>query len=314
MPASTGQPGIAGQRAAAMPPSVAPDGLGALRHLLASDEDLTRLAAVWGRSPTLLSASEAATRLVTFDDIERWINAGNLRSGQIELVLDGEHPPGGIFGDRNFYGRKRTGYVDPAKVQAGLARGATLELYTIEDWHAGTARLCRTLALSLRAQVHAFVFLSQLGRGGRKVHRDAGHTFVIQLAGSKIWEVFDALPDKDNGTPAPIDKTRVGTGQIYYVPVGSPHRALADSKYSLHVTLSITEPPLRALVTAWAGSFTSAFRQTQWIGGSREQRLAEVQDWTEKMIASLRGHSPEELLDRMENEWIEPKADWISLE
>jgi ribosomal protein L16 Arg81 hydroxylase len=162
--------------------------------------------------------------------------------------------------------------------------------------------------------VHAFVFLSQLGRGGRKVHRDAGHTFVMQMAGAKIWEVFDSLPDKDNGSPAPIDKTRVDTGQIYYVPVGSPHRALADSKYSLHVTLSITEPPLRALVTAWAGSFTSTFKQTQWISGSREQRLAAVQDWTEKMIASIRGHSPEELLDRMENEWIEPKADWISLE
>jgi ribosomal protein L16 Arg81 hydroxylase len=289
-----------------------PDGFELLSALLKRPEDLELLRDAWEQRPLRCQASAAATELASLADIEMWLNHSNLRPPQVVLLSGGRAVPSeNIVTNRTSDSRLSTGYVDPERVKEWLSKGATLQLYPIEEWQPSAADLCRNLAQTMRARVHAIAFLSPSEEYGRRVHLDAGHTIAIQISGSKEWEIFKA-PHPD-GDERPGELVVLQPGDLFYVPPRTPHRARAGDRGSLHVTITISEPTLRMLVRTWARSYGRSFELNEWIAGDHARRIELTRAWLAKMAASLESTDIEALLEAIEQEWVEPKTGWVAV-
>lgn len=289
-----------------------PDGFEFLSTLLDRPEDLGLMRDSWGQRPLRCRASSTATELASLADIEMWLNYSNLRPPQVALLSGGNAvPPADIVADRGSDGRLSTGYVDPQRVKEWLGKGATLQLYPIDEWQPRAARFCRNLALAMRARVHAIAFLSPPQEYGRRVHLDAGHAIAIQISGSKEWEIFPMPLDSAGNSPGEV--VSLQPGDLFYVPPRTPHRARAGDAGSLHVTITISEPTLRMLVRTWARTYGSSFELNEWIAGDHSRRIDLTRAWLARMAASMESADVEALLERVEREWVEPTADWVGI-
>jgi mannose-6-phosphate isomerase-like protein (cupin superfamily) len=296
----------------AEPAVTQPDGFGSLADLLASGEDLAALRAAWGRNPVLLRASEGAAGLVSIATLEEWINASGILPPKIRMLADGKPLPAAEFvKQRNFPGLSAASYADCANIRRWLDKGATLEFHPVEEWHQPTARLCGGLAAALCAQVNAVVFLTPRREYGRGVHSDAAHVLAVQLAGSKTWEIYDRVDDA--GSVAPRQTVTLTPGDLYYLPAGTPHRACAGGTGSLHVTFTVVEPTLRALIDVWSRRYVASFGRHQWIGGSRTKRTETVRQWLAAISEALTATDAASLLEKVEREWATPRAGWVGL-
>jgi ribosomal protein L16 Arg81 hydroxylase len=292
--------------------SAVPDGFERLAALLERPEDLELLRDAWGQRPLRCLASSAATELVSMVDIEMWLNHSNLRPPQVALLSGGNVVPSAeIVTDRTSDGRVSTGYVDPQRVREWLGKGATLQLYPIEEWQPSAASICRELALALRARVHAIAFLSPPHEYGRRVHLDAGHAFAIQISGSKEWEIFQGPHPQPGSSPEQV--VTLHPGDLLYVPLRAPHRARAGDDGSLHATITISEPTLRMLVRTWARTYGRSFELNEWIAGDHGRRIELTRAWLMRMADSMGSVDAETLLETVEREWVEPATGRVSI-
>jgi hypothetical protein len=86
---------------------------------------------------------------------------------------------------------------------------------------------------------------------GFNVHWDDHDVFVVQIAGSKRWQVFaptrpwpterDAEPAPPPDTP-PSAEPLLGPGDVLYLPHGWWHVANAEDSPSLHLTIGVRPP------------------------------------------------------------------------
>src|SRR6185369_16459005 len=83
------------------------------------------------------------------------------------------------------------------------------------------------------------------------VHSDPSDVYVIQLAGSKHWQVWPTPPvrrmgvDREYGPdelPEPILDVVLRAGDVLYLPYGTPHVAAAKEETSLHLTVVALTP------------------------------------------------------------------------
>jgi hypothetical protein len=92
-------------------------------------------------------------------------------------------------------------------------------------------------------------FLTPANTKGYNAHYDANDAFVLQIDGAKRWKVYAEysaasvaaqanLPEGLLGPPM-LDITLL-PGDLLYIPKRFPHRAWADSRHSLHLTISLT--------------------------------------------------------------------------
>ena len=148
-------------------------------------------------------------------------------------------------------------------------QGGSLIVNRVDKLWPPIGRLCAALRRRLH---HAFAVLYLTPRGSQavRVHTDDQDVFVLQLAGSKEWRVYDApqpLPYEDEqlGKDAPYDRARLGTptlaatlrpGSLLYLPRGMLHEARAgDDGGSLHVTITVQTSDM-----TWGGFVADALR------------------------------------------------------
>ena len=148
-------------------------------------------------------------------------------------------------------------------------QGGSLIVNRVDKLWPPIGRLCAALRRRLH---HAFAVLYLTPRGSQavRVHTDDQDVFVLQLAGSKVWRVYDApqpLPYEDEqlGKDAPYDRARLGTptlaatlrpGSLLYLPRGMLHEARAgDDGGSLHVTITVQTSDM-----TWGGFVADALR------------------------------------------------------
>ncbi|MBL7256027.1 JmjC domain-containing protein [Paractinoplanes lichenicola] len=202
---------------------------------------------------------------VTRAEIEAALDCGLLRWPYFGLVHDGRRTPlTEITETRVVQGREVTGLADGRKVREHLARGATLKLNQLEDWHRRTREQQRGIESVLPVASKAFVFLTPEDRTGMPPHRDASHVLVVQLEGRKEWRLYDPGPvvredaglDVDTLTPPRVEVLE--PGDVLYLPHAYPHAATAVGGWSLHVTFTLEEPKPAALARAARTSWQDA--------------------------------------------------------
>jgi len=111
------------------------------------------------------------------------------------------------------------------------------------------AALCRAVEKTFSSHFQTNVYLSPSQAQGFKTHFDSHDVFVLQVAGSKLWTLYDTGivlplrgqafdPDKHISGP-PTREFTLQAGDLLYCPRGLYHSARSTDETSLHVTLGL---------------------------------------------------------------------------
>ncbi|MEO6192585.1 MAG: cupin domain-containing protein [Thermoanaerobaculia bacterium] len=135
--------------------------------------------------------------------------------------------------------------------------GNTLRLIGAEKYWPPIDILLASMRESFAGQVGANVFLTPPGSQGFSLHFDPVDSFIVQLAGSKRWHIWEptylqpmAIPiserylDKiiekcEEDKLTPCEEVLLEAGDVMYMPRGFYHKAIAQDELSLHITLYI---------------------------------------------------------------------------
>jgi hypothetical protein len=125
--------------------------------------------------------------------------------------------------------------------------GATIVLREIEDHFPMLEALCRSAEKHFNSPFVATVYLAPPQGQSFPIHFDAKDVFVLQIAGSKSWRLYqpqyvlplshqhcyDSMPDEGF-----LEEFNLRAGDFLYCPRGFPHLVRAADVSSLHISLS----------------------------------------------------------------------------
>ena len=249
----------------------------ALAHLLQPMEIADFLRIHWEKRPLHIARADDKHygELLSISDIERFISrlnknaiSFNLVSAENELRRD-EY----MADDRN---------VDIIRVFQLFGDGYSIVLNHLNTHHEPLGALCEALEREFSMRVQANVYLSPSHSQGFKAHHDTHDVFIVQISGSKKWEVYEpTIHAPMRGQPFRsdsdqmgklVDSYELGPGDITYIPRGWVHKGVATDEPSLHVTvgiLSFTWAEFLIEVVSAACARNSRFRGALPVGYSR---------------------------------------------
>jgi hypothetical protein len=126
--------------------------------------------------------------------------------------------------------------ADVGRIAAHLADGATVVLQALHRTWLPLARFCRSLERATSHPVQANAYLSPAGARGLARHCDEHDVLVLQVLGTKAWEV-DGLGSFE-----------LRVGDVLYIPAGTHHAAAADREPTLHLTIGLLRDRYRDVI------------------------------------------------------------------
>lgn len=155
----------------------------------------------------------------------------------------------GVFTTR----RTRRGAVlhdlDLAVLTERLGDGATLIVDSVNELSPPLRALCEGLAGEFSASCQANLYACWGTSQGFDVHWDDHDVFVIQVEGSKTWQLYGPTleaptrrgPGLEAPRPtAPIEEHVLLPGDVLYLPRGYWHAAAGRGEPTLHLTIGLT--------------------------------------------------------------------------
>ena len=220
----------------------------------------------WQRSPVLLHPSRSALRHIHLEEVDSVLAEGLLHGSYVDLTHPERALPREAFcSPRLVNGRPVEGLVDGAKVRTLVRDGATLILRAVNHWHGGVSELTAGLGEELGRTVDAAFFVTAAGQRGLELHRDDADVFVLQVSGSKHWEVYE--PPADGWwQPGPVRATgpalsvTVRPGDVLHVPRGAAHRTSAPEEPSAHLSVFVHEVNTHDLYASLQALLTDGMR------------------------------------------------------
>src|SRR5215211_4903484 len=201
-------------------------------------------AAHWGRAPLHRPGADASgfADLFSLGDVDRILSSTTPRWPAFRLVKEGRQL------DRRSYTRAgRVGgqpvddLADPRRVYELFGGGATIVLQSLHRFWPPLTRFGRDLGLALTHPVQVNAYITPPASRGLGVHHDEHDVFVLQVYGSKRWDVHD--PD---GKPADrLIVAELAPGDCLYIPQRFPHAAWTAQTASVHLTVGVVP-------TTWA--------------------------------------------------------------
>jgi bifunctional lysine-specific demethylase and histidyl-hydroxylase NO66 len=209
----------------------------------------------WGKQPLVIRAESSRFRQIfSSRDLGPLLEFRPPRSPEGMLLVKGSqhctinwvHPDG-------------TPRID--KVRAAFQDGYTIVVNRLERHSEAVALLAAGLEQDLHHPIGVNLYLTPPGSQGFEPHYDVMDVFIVQLEGSKIWEVREAcldLPLPDEHAPVPearlpplLFETEIGDGTVLYLPRGFVHSARTATAASMHLTIGVN-------VVTWIDLFSAA--------------------------------------------------------
>ena len=141
------------------------------------------------------------------------------------------------------------GSLDLPRVYELYRTGATISLRHLHESMPELAALCRAVEKVFSSHFQTNIYLSPPNAQGFATHFDSHDVFVLQVAGSKIWTLYDTLIElplhaqgfeKDKHIPGPATRDlTIRAGDLFYCPRGLFHSARSTDEPSLHITLGL---------------------------------------------------------------------------
>ena len=206
----------------------------------------------WGQAPLHRAGADPSgfADLFSLDEVDRIVSSSSPRTPAFRLVRDGRPlPPAGYTRTARIGGQSVSGVADPAVIFGEFRNGATIVFQGLQRSTPPLTRFCRALELELSHAVQANAYITPAGSRGLGVHYDTHDVFVLQLAGSKQWSIYepiltDPLPTQPwRGTAddagEPCLSVDLQAGDSLYVPRGFLHSAPAQQDLSAHLTIGV---------------------------------------------------------------------------
>jgi hypothetical protein len=230
-------------------------------------------AANWETKPLHISRSQHDfyQQLLTRRDVDRAISSGGLRFPSIQLARGGRFLPAEAFsrnirsGDDYF-----TGVPDIDALNAEYQTGATISLPGFHRAWEPLGKLAASIENEFSHAVHTNVYLTPGHTVGFTPHFDTHEVFILQIAGSKRWTIYQPpvlLPHRTQTFDAriyasakPLLELDLVPGDLLYLPRGFVHGTATPDGFSVHATLGITVYTWVELLTDWAQSCRSSAR------------------------------------------------------
>lgn len=210
-------------------------------------------------------ASRFYEALLTHRDVEAAIASGGLRYPAIQLARDGRFLAAEAFtrsirsGDDVF-----TGIPNLDRVRAEYRSGATISLPGFHRAWRPLGALAAAVEEQFDHAVHTNVYITPGNAAGFSAHYDTHEVFVLQIAGSKRWQIDKPLlPLPHRGQPfdprgdrpsIPFLKVDLAAGDLLYLPRGFVHATTTSDSFSVHVTLGVTVYTWVELLAEWVQS------------------------------------------------------------
>ncbi|NJP35205.1 hypothetical protein HCJ94_25325 [Micromonospora sp. HSS6-12] len=209
----------------------------------------------WPERPYTLTLPDNSPigRTITAQTIRGFLAAGCAPSDYVNVFHKGEglHPARFTADDR----------VVPASVQLLLDQGCTIQLRELNRWHPPLSAICAGIQSETGCTGYVTAFITPGGTQGLDYHWDQYLGIVVQLEGSKTWELFEpvvASPYRDHAMSTslwqdewvkqwqesgPDQTVELTAGDVLVLPRGwvhNPH-SRKSAGASVHLTFVLKE-------------------------------------------------------------------------
>ena len=198
------------------------------------------------RRPLLIEGRDPAkfTPLLSLEAIDRYLATSSPSYPDVFLVDAARDLKAQDYSFPDAGGR-----IDLPRAYQLFHSGATISLGQLQEHVPSLAALCRAMEHAFSSHFQTNIYLSPRNAQGFKTHYDSHDVFVLQVAGSKHWTLYDTLielplrgqgfePEK-HSPGAPTQELTIHAGDVLYCPRGLFHSACATDEVSLHITLGL---------------------------------------------------------------------------
>lgn len=202
----------------------------------------------FGKAPLHLKGKTGRFRhLLDWDALARILETHPLEFPRLKIVRAGEMIP------QDRYLRRRGGVarIDGGALSLLLATGATVIVDRIDDLVPGIAAIADDAGDLFAAETAANLYATRGSEHGFGPHWDSHDVIVLQLTGSKKWQIYrpartnplssDAL-EALSADAVPESVEFLEDGDMLYLPRGWIHAPLPLGEPSMHLTISIDRP------------------------------------------------------------------------
>jgi ribosomal protein L16 Arg81 hydroxylase len=210
----------------------------------------------WGKQPLIVHRPDRShyANLLTLDDVDEILSTTSPLSGQVQAVREGKARPSA---------------KNPAALGGGgpegwfeeYRSGSTIVLQSLHERWPSLKRLCRSLAAEFSAGFQVNVYLTPPNAQGLSTHYDTHDVFVVQVAGTKRWRIYErtmelplygqAYPSNASETGRVLHELELQAGSAMYLPRGFAHQASSTESASIHLAVG-------ALTVTWASVVLTA--------------------------------------------------------
>ena len=231
--------------------------------------------------------------ILSADDVASALNNPMLRAQAIRVVTGGVSQPAERFGRKvNYNSRIVEDSLDSTALRRAFVDGSTVMVEDVGKWHPQVASICNTIFNDRWLYANAAYFMTRSGNRGLPFHADEETTFVVQVAGSKVWHIADYAAGRVGAAEVPR-KARVfqfdlRPGNAACIPPMHPHRTEAVGGVdSVHLTIGVRPFKLKDFFTDFAERGT--YRVP-----ALDQEIVSIDSSIDTVINALHGSSGED--------------------
>lgn len=210
------------------------------------------LADAWSRRVVALTAAESALCDLRGLTLSRLLANDLLRVPYMILFKNGRMLPTSEYTrERSVYGQQVQGYVDRRSAARAIESGATAVFSNVEHWIGELSGMVADIGAAWRSACTASIFCTPSHSTGLTWHRDAHHGLVLQIEGTKVWNVERTPPsglwrEQVLGADFEPEETsllrlELHPGDALYLPPGAAHHPETQDSQSVHMTLGVKQ-------------------------------------------------------------------------
>jgi hypothetical protein len=169
--------------------------------------------------------------LVSIGELDAVLQSRQLPAASLNVVSNGVRCPIEEWSRVEKGARDIHRVAVPEKLLSLYTSGATLILNQAHGALQALDSTCRILTEELGFPTQTNIYITPRGSTGFSKHSDEHDVLVLQIAGSKYWEVYPP-----EGPAVEID---LQSGDLLYVPRGMLHAARCREEDSIHITLGL---------------------------------------------------------------------------
>jgi ribosomal protein L16 Arg81 hydroxylase len=192
-------------------------------------------------------------KIISSEDIADFLSRSDIRHPSLRLVQNGKELELNLYTKELRLGAHRShDLIDNDKMFSLYNQGATIVLQFLQHNLPKFSIFTNSLEDTFGCNVQGSSFITPPKAQGFTSHYDTYSFFVLQISGSKRWNIYPRtklLPireDRDEDEPwvacEPIDTIDLKAGDFLYVPRGWFHAAETTSDTSIHMTLGFFLP------------------------------------------------------------------------